>query len=271
MKRTWTDQDKQLLKKKYPISTPKELAELFPDKTIRAINSKAKVMCLKKAKQRFRFTLEQIEEIKRDYPTTLCADLAERYGCSIHTIEHLAFRKRLKKDASFLKEHFRKKMADPNHPARKYWIKKGHISANKGKKQTEYMSTEAIERTKATRFKKGQLPPNTLYDHAIIERKDSKGNIYKWIRISQGIWIPYHRYLWEQKYGKIPEGCNIQFKDRNALNCTIENLYMISRANQLKEENSSYARYPEEIRKLIQLKGVLNRQINKIEKQNDSN
>ena len=35
------------------------------------------------------------------------------------------------------------------------WFMKGHEPGNKGKKQEEYMSAEAIERTKATRFKKG--------------------------------------------------------------------------------------------------------------------
>ena len=33
---------------------------------------------------------------------------------------------------------------------------KGHVPRNKGKKQTDFMSAEAIERTKATRFQKGQ-------------------------------------------------------------------------------------------------------------------
>jgi hypothetical protein len=41
-------------------------------------------------------------------------------------------------------------------------FKKGHVPVNKGKKQTEFMTREAIERTKNTRFKKGHLPHNSI-------------------------------------------------------------------------------------------------------------
>ena len=51
---------------------------------------------------------------------------------------------------------------------------------------------------------------------------------------------------------------------------SIENLYMISRSEQLKKENSLYARYPEDVQYLIKLKGALNRQINKATKKNES-
>ena len=75
-----------------------------------------------------------------------------------------------------------------------------------------------------------------------------------------------HRLVWIEHNGAIPKGCNIQFKDGNRQNVTIENLYMISRSKQLKNENSMYARYPEDVQYLIKLKGVLSRQINKVTK-----
>ena len=48
MKRTWTDQQLASLKEKYPVCTPEELMTIFPDKTKKAIASKAKVLDLKK-------------------------------------------------------------------------------------------------------------------------------------------------------------------------------------------------------------------------------
>ena len=39
-------------------------------------------------------------------------------------------------------------------------FKKGNVPHNKDKKQVEYMSQESIERTKETRFKKGNKPKN---------------------------------------------------------------------------------------------------------------
>ena len=68
----------------------------------------------------------------------------------------------------------------------------------------------------------------------------------------------------------LPICYNIQFKDGNRQNVSIENLYMISRSEQLKKENSLYARYPEDVQYLIKLKGALNRQINKATKKNES-
>lgn len=157
---------------------------------------------------------------------------------------------------------YRENMQRITHLGMAHRYQKGQSSANKGKKQKEYMSPEAIERTKATRFQKGQLLKNTLHDHAVTIRVDSKGNSYKWIRLGLAKWVPYHRYLWEQHNGPIPKGYNIQFRDGNTLNCEdINNLYMISRSEQLKTENSFYAQYPKEVQQLIQLKGALNRQI----------
>lgn len=75
-----------------------------------------------------------------------------------------------------------------------------------------------------------------------------------------------HRLVWAEHYGRIPPGCNIQFKDGNPMNCSIENLYLISRHDQLKNENSMYARYPKEVQDTIKTLGALTRQINKLKK-----
>lgn len=265
----WTREQEDLLRREFPTKTSRQLQGLFPGKTIKAIGAKAKKMRMKKANPRAVFTQEQIEELKRDYPMTQNRILAERYGCSIHSIQNRAFKMNLKKDTEFMREIGRKNFT-ADHPARKFWIKKGSIAHNKGKKQADYMTAEQIEASKKTHFQKGHLPGNTLYDLAITERTDRRGNKYKWIRIGLAKWMQYHRYLWEQTYGKVPEGCNIQFKDGNTLNCEIDNLYLISRSDQLKNENSFHARYPEEVKTLFYLKSALKRQINKIEK-NENN
>src|SRR5205814_1289629 len=41
-------------------------------------------------------------------------------------------------------------------------FKKGCVAVNKGKKQSDYMSPEAIDSSSKTRFKKGNLPACTL-------------------------------------------------------------------------------------------------------------
>lgn len=74
-----------------------------------------------------------------------------------------------------------------------------------------------------------------------------------------------HRLIWEKHNGKISKGNNIQFKDGNRLNCKIDNLYMISRAEQVSKENTIH-RYPGELKRAIRLTNKLNKQI----KENES-
>lgn len=72
----------------------------------------------------------------------------------------------------------------------------------------------------------------------IFERKKQHEKYY-YIRISKAKWVLYQRYLWEQKNGKIPKGMLIIFKDKNPLNCVLENLEMISRIENM-ERNRNY-------------------------------
>ena len=124
-----------------------------------------------------------------------------------------------------------------------------------------------MTKTKSTRFKKGHIPKNhkpvgyeRITRDGYIEVKTAEPNVFEL----------KHRLVWIEHNGEIPPGYNIQFKDGNRQNVSIENLYMISRSEQLKKENSLYARYPEDVQYLIKLKGALNRQINKATKKNKS-
>lgn len=110
------------------------------------------------------------------------------------------------------------------------WKKKGSIPPNKGKK----LSAEQRAKLEPTFYKKGQIPHNAKKDGEEVVRKDNKGNLYLMIKIPEKRKLEYkHRVLWEQHNGPIPKGFNVQFKDGNTLNCVIENLYLISRSEQL--------------------------------------
>ena len=117
-------------------------------------------------------------------------------------------------------------------------FEKGHVTHNKGKKQTEYMSKEAIGKTKATRFKKGNIPQN----HRDIgeERISKDGYIY--IKVRDGClndnWELKHRYIYKQHYGEIPNGYNIMFADKNKRNFDIDNLILVSKSEDLIMNNN---------------------------------
>lgn len=109
---------------------------------------------------------------------------------------------------------------------------KGHIPANKGKKG--YMSPEQYEKCKATMFKKGNIPAN----HRPIgsERVDNRdGSIL--IKVQDGHlqknWMSKSRYIYEQSHGKIPKGYKVIFADGNNRNFDLDNLILVSNAEEL--------------------------------------
>lgn len=123
-------------------------------------------------------------------------------------------------------------------------IKPGNVPMNKGKRQVDYMTKDAIKRTAATRFKKGHLPVNSIgfTDGDISIRCDHEnrdGNIYFYIRVSLGKWYPLHQYLWEQVNGKQPKGMCLWFIDGDSLNCELDNLELVTRAENMKRNSAS--------------------------------
>jgi len=128
------------------------------------------------------------------------------------------------------------------------------------------MTTEQIERTKKTRFKKGNIPHNTKSDYEISYRGQKNDYGYFHIRISLGKWVLFHRWLWEQLYGEIPEGHNIQFKDGDSTNCDPGNLYMIDKNRQSILNRNGGKKIPFHLKETILLINELKFSIN--EKQN---
>lgn len=133
---------------------------------------------------------------------------------------------------------------------------KGIIPANKGKK----MPADVYARCSVTMFRKGHRPEN--HREVGSERVNVDGYIE--IKVAEpNKWRLKHRVVWEQSFGPIPKGHNVQFRNGNRQDCSLENLYLISRSEQLVKQNSLIARYPEDLQKVIRLKGALKRQINK--------
>jgi hypothetical protein len=142
----------------------------------------------------------------------------------------------------------------------------GQSPFNKGRKMSEYCSPEFIKKFNRTTWRKGNIPHNTYaHDGVITIRKDKRGVNFKWIRISKGVWLPLHQHTWQQHNGEQPNGMCVAFKDRDTMNCNISNLELITRKENMLR--NSVQRFPEEIRKTIHTIGILNRKLNRYEKQ----
>ena len=208
------------------------------------------------------WTPQEKELLTKKYPVSSTRELAEMFARSVGSVYNMAFLMGLKKTRDFIAYTARENILNPAHGGRKSLFPKGHKPFNKGRVQTEYMSPESIERARKTSFKTGNIPRNhrpvgserVLKEWGYIEVKILEPNVWKF----------KHRLVWEEHHGAIPDGANIQFRDGNPQNCSIENLYMITRAEQVKTENGIYAKYPKDLLLAIRAKGALKRQINKL-------
>lgn len=113
-------------------------------------------------------------------------------------------------------------------------FKKGQPAYNKGMKQTDFLSAEGIERTKATRFKKGQIPHNARDFDIGRERVDGDGYIEVKVKLHSGKEGRYSNYrlkhilIWEKVHGqKLPPNTVVVFADGNKRNFDPDNLVAI--------------------------------------------
>lgn len=206
------------------------------------------------------FSPAEIEGIVRHhYPNMPTKIIALATGRTEAAIYRMAGRMDLKKSEEFRQyllnieaERLRKVGVKTRFP-------KNHTPANKGKS----MTSEQYRKCSKTMFKKGHKPHNTKYNGHISIREDKTGRKYAYVRVKLGVYKLLHRYIWEMHNGPIPEGYIVVFRNDDTMNCTLENLELIT-----KEENLNrnfHNRYPSEIKDIIRLKGALNRQIRKKE------
>ena len=208
------------------------------------------------------WTKEEINILLRDYqdPNIFTADIAKRLDRTLSQVYNKARIMGLKAPLERIRLAGKLGTNHPNAVAHRF--KKGSVPPNKGKK----MSPEVYEKVKETMFKKGNSPVN--HREVGSERINVDGYIETKVA-EPNVWRLKHRIIWEQHNGVIPAGYNVQFKNRNTQDCRIENLYIISKSEQMRTENSLVARYPKEVQEVIRLKGVVNRVIHKREKDNE--
>lgn len=98
-------------------------------------------------------------------------------------------------------------------------FKRGHVPANKGKKFPGRVS--------CTSFKPGHVPHN----HLLVGSELVKSDGYLYVKIAEpNKWKQKHRLVWEKAHGSVPRTHCIVFLDGDRLNCSLENLAIISRS-----------------------------------------
>lgn len=201
--------------------------------------------------RKIEWTNEEVDILVRMYANSFASEIAPLVNKSIYAIYRKAVALGLKSSDEKLRRCGKMVNEHPKSIACRF--QKGH-SYGKGRKMTE----SQYAKCKATMFKKGLTPPNLRPVGS--ERVNVDGYVEIKVEGSRK-WKLKHRVVWEEANGPIPKGYNIQFKDKNKQNVSLDNLYLISRGEQLRTENSIHARYPEELRAVIAKKVAIKRYI----------
>lgn len=199
------------------------------------------------------WTDSEIVKLREIYPVTPMKKLEAIFSRDYHKIYNKAFALGLKKDSEYLATEAGRFTGHLSDSSIRHQFKKGHEPFNKGMKGWSATGTEA------TRFKKGQKPPN--YRPVGYMRITPDG--YTEIKMEEGMqkFKLLHRVVWERLNGKIPHGMNLVFLDGDKQNIDITNLSLVTKKQNMLR--NTVHNYPPDIVHLVQLKAALNRQINK--------
>lgn len=205
---------------------------------------------------RVRYADEQTENIARDLGLGLgrVYQRAHKLGLSksaaFYTSDKSARIQRGKQNAAMISSRF----------------PKGHVPANKGLRRPGWAPGRMAE----TQFKKGEMSGAAQHNYVPIgtERITRDGYLERKVTDDPAIvparrWVGVHILIWQDANGPVPPGHCLAFRDGDKTHIALDNLELISRAERMRR-NSYHTNYPKEVAQLIQLKGALNRKINRL-------
>lgn len=202
------------------------------------------------ARKRKRWTPAEDAELKRRYPDTPSSVLAEDFGRGIAAIYQRAYAFGLNKSAAFQASETGGRLLKGHKKGTSTRFVKGQPAWNKGMKGLNIGGV-------ATRFKPGLRPASAVAVGTVIVNDEG----YQVVKIAEPKhWEFLHRQVWQTAHGPIAPGLCLTFRDRNKLNCALDNLELLTR-NQLMARNTIH-NYPPELKHTIRVQAKLTRMIN---------
>lgn len=224
MKKFWTDKLDNLLRRHYPKGDLDALAARIGT-TVTGVKCRAqKLGITRKVHARKPWTDRQLNYLRRHYADATMEQLVKGTGHPADCIWDKAAALGLKKSREYMQELGRRCSESMYSKAHRF--QPGHAPANKGKKEHEFRSPESIAKCRQTQFKAGRQPHNTR--PVGYESIRSDGYVYMKVEGERHM-VMKHRYVYEQHHGPVPDGHCVSFRDGNRLNCSPDNLFLISR------------------------------------------
>lgn len=209
---------------------------------------------------RRRWTEQELETLRTMYADTKTATLAALLCRTERAVYMAADTLGLKKSAAYLASPEACRLRRGAHVGAATQFKAGHATWNKGTNFT------AGGRSAETRFKPGNKPHTW---HPLGHERLSKEGYLQRKMADTGCtrkdYVPVHHLVWKEAGREIPPGHALTFRDGNKRNFALENLELVARAELMRR--NSYHNYPKEVAQAIQLRGALNRKINRLTKE----
>jgi hypothetical protein len=213
-----------------------------------------------------------LDRLRHLYPDLRAIDVAAQLGRSVSTVHAKANQLGIEKSEAFkagdLSGRVSRGKQHPSMIATRF--KQGHASWNKDTNFT------AGGRSAETRFKPGR-PASEARNYVAIgsHRINPDGYLERKVTDDPSIfparrWVAVHRLVWIDEHGAVPDGHVVVFKPGRRTTVldqiTSDAVELVTR-RELMRRNSYHTNYPPEVRALVQLKGAITRQVNRIAKE----
>jgi hypothetical protein len=209
------------------------------------------------------WTAKEEAYMREHYADTLTVDIAARFGMTAKRVLAKANAMGLHKSRELIAETARQRSMSPDYGGRRTQIKPGQAPWNKGVPG----STGTHPNTRATQFKPGMKTPTwkPIGSYRVVE-----GQLQVKVNDLQGPsamrWHPVSRVVWEAAHGPIPDGHKVVFKPGRATLdpalITLDAIELVSCA-ELMRRNSYHTTLPPELARVVHLRAVLSRVINR--------
>lgn len=213
---------------------------------------------------------EERRKLMELYPVRPTAEIARTLGRGISGVYRMAYTLGLEKSAEFLAsdESGRLRKGVPRHCGEKTQFQPGIVPHNKGVRRPGW----SAGRMQETQFKRGERSGVAAKNWRPVGTilADTEGYLRVKVReANRGeatgfgntkVWPLLGRQVWEQHNGPIPPKHIVAFRDKNRQNCAIENLELLSLADNARR-NTMWGRFPRELSEAIQALGALNRKL----------
>lgn len=209
----------------------------------------------------------ELAYLRQHYADTPTAEMARVLGLPVKSIYAAAHRHGLAKSHTFLMTTSSGRLGRYGAVGAEHRWKPGHEPWNKGVQGSAGHHPNTV---------RNHYAPGTVHGRAaqLVQplgalRISSDGNLERKTGTATGPsnlrWTAVHRLVWEAAHGPVPPGRLVVFKPgrktTELAGITLDALELLTRAENMRR-NSVHTKYPPELARLVQLRGVLNRAIN---------